>query len=451
MLLCAKYVVPVSSVPIESGAILVRDNQIADIGDADMMRLRYADEEVKDFGMAALTPGFIDLNSCIEESVFRGLIPDVPYARWIKEFRDLRERVTPEELFDSAYLGGLEELSAGITTIADTTSTGGSVRAAQELGLRGVIYRKAAAIDKRLVNYAIKKADSDIAKWRNMVDSDRITFGIEAASVFECHPELYKRVAEYASEHDDMPVVIKLAGSAEEYRFVKSGAIVGGDERFDVHGFMEVPPWLPTQVSPVNYVLNWGLFSAKNVMVIHGVQVDDADIRQLADHDVALAVCPSMHAQLGMGVAPVDEFLRAGMRVGLGTGAPAIIDYMDIFTQMRMELILQRASNPREFIDAQTLIEMGTLGAARALGMEDKIGSLEVGKLADVVAIDLSGSHQTPTKDPASAIVSSATNSDVLMTMVNGQVRYEQNRWHVEGEVAKNIAHVLEIRGRLRA
>lgn len=451
MLLCAKYVVPVSSQPIENGAILVRDDSIVDIGDADMMRLRYADEEVKDFGMAALTPGFIDLNAKIEDSVYRGLISDAPYVRWMKELADLQERVTPDEVFDSAYLGGLEELSAGITTIADNTTTGACVKASQELGLRAVIYREVAAIDKRLVNYAIKKADTDIEKWSAMVDPSRITFGISPAAVFQCHPELYARVAQYAGEHNDMPISIKLAGSAEEYRFVKRGAIVSSDDRFDVHGFMEVPPWLPTQVSPVNYVLNWGLFDAKNVMVIYGVQVDDEDIRQLAENDVAVAVCPSLNAQLGMGVAPVNEFLRANMRVGLGTGAPAIIDYMDIFTQMRIELIVQRAYNTGEFIDSQTLMEMGTLRAAQVLGMEDKIGSLEVGKLADIVAVDLSGSHQTPTSDPVSAVVSSAVNSDVMMTMVNGNVLYERGKWHVQGEVAKNIAHVLEIRGRLRA
>ena len=416
-----------------------------------MMRLRYPEEELKDFGMAALTPGFIDLHARIEDAVFRGLIQDLPFVKWSSKILHLRNRITPEETYDSAFLGGLEELSSGVTTIADTTTTGACVNAVQNLGLRGVLYREAGAIDKRLVNYAIKKADGDLEKWSQSIDDERITLGIAPAPTYRCHPELYREAARYATAHNDMPLSIQLAGSSEEYRFVKYGATAGLDAAAAEHGFMEVPPWLPTQVTPVNYVLNWGLFEAKNVMMVYGVRVTDEDIRQLKEYDVAVAVCPSLNAQLGMGVAPVNEFLRAGMRCGLGTGAPGSIDFLDIFAEMRMELLIQRALNTGEFIDSQTLIEMGTLRAAKVLRMEDKIGSLEVGKLADIVAVDLSGSHQTPTTDPVAALLSSASNGDVMMTMVDGKVLYERGRWHVSGEVAKNIAHVLEIRGRLRS
>ena len=451
MLLSAQYVVPVSSDPIENGAILVRDDSIVDVGPTEMMRLRYPEEELKDFGMAALTPGFIDLHARIEDAVFRGLIQDLPFVKWSSKILHLRHRITPEETYDSAFLGGLEELSSGVTTIADTTTTGACVNAVQNLGLRGVLYREAGAIDKRLVNYAIKKADGDLEKWSQSIDDERITLGIAPAPTYRCHPELYREAARYATAHNDMPLSIQLVGSSEEYRFVKYGATAGLDAAAAEHGFMEVPPWLPTQVTPVNYVLNWGLFEAKNVMMVYGVRVTDEDIRQLKEYDVAVAVCPSLNAQLGMGVAPVNEFLRAGMRCGLGTGAPGSIDFLDIFAEMRMELLIQRALNTGEFIDSQTLIEMGTLRAAKVLRMDDKIGSLEVGKLADIVAVDLSGSHQTPTTDPVAALLSSASNGDVMMTMVDGKVLYERGRWHVSGEVAKNIAHVLEIRGRLRS
>ena len=95
-------------------------------------------------------------------------------------------------------------------------------------------------------------------------------------------------------------------------------------------------------------------------------------------------------------------------------------------------------------------MEMATMGGARALRLDDKIGSLDVGKRADVIAVDLSGSHQTPTTDPVSAVVNTCTATDVLMTMVDGKLLYEKRRWHVDVEVAKNIARVIEIRGKLR-
>lgn len=450
MLLCAKYIVPVSSEPTENGAVLVRDGAIADIGTAEMMRLRYPDEEVKDFGMAALTPGFIDLHARVEDGVLRGLIRDLPFVEWRKNIGDLRSRISSKEAYDSAYLGCLEELSAGVTTIGDTTSTGAAVFAAQDCGLRAVVYREAGAIDKRLVNYAMKKVDSDLEKWSQSVDEDRIVLGIAPDPVYECHPELYRSAAKYAAEHNNLPIAMKLAGSNEELRFVKDGATAGLDSTVDHRGFVEVPPWLPTAVTPVNYVLNWGLFEAENVMIVYGVNVSEDDIRHLRDYDVAVATCPSLNAQLGMGVAPVSEYLRSGLRIGLGTGAPGSVNYLDMFAEMRFELMVQRALS-REFLNPQTLLEMATLRAAEVLRLDDKIGSLEIGKLADIIAIDLSGSHQTPTTDPVTALLGSASNSDVVMTMVNGNILYEAGRLHVGEGATKVIAHVLEVRGRLRS
>lgn len=450
MLLCAKYIVPVSSEPMENGAVLVRDGAIADIGTAEMMRLRYPDEEVKDFGMAALTPGFIDLHARVEDGVLRGLIRDLPFVEWRKNIGDLRSRISSKEAYDSAYLGCLEELSAGVTTIGDTTSTGAAVFAAQDCGLRAVVYREAGAIDKRLVNYAMKKVDSDLEKWSQSVDEDRIVLGIAPDSVYECHPELYRSAAKYAAEHNNLPIAMKLAGSNEELRFVKDGATAGLDSTVDHRGFVEVPPWLPTAVTPVNYVLNWGLFEAENVMIVYGVNVSEDDIRHLRDYDVAVATCPSLNAQLGMGVAPVSEYLRSGLRIGLGTGAPGSVNYLDMFAEMRFELMIQRALS-REFLNPQTLLEMATLRAAEVLRLDDKIGSLEIGKLADIIAIDLSGSHQTPTTDPVTALLGSASNSDVVMAMVNGNILYEAGRLHVGEGATKVIAHVLEVRGRLRS
>lgn len=450
MLLCAQYVLPVSSAPIENGAVLVKDDKIVDIGQADMMRLRYKDEEVRDFGNAALCPGMIDLYARLEDAILRGLISDVPYAAWIKEISELRRKLSPEESYESAYLGTLEALQSGITTVGDITATGAAAHAADKLGLRAVIYRETSAIDRNLVNYALKKAMSDIEKWSTEMASGRVSFGLAPAPVFECHPLIYKEVSRCALEND-LPVAMRLAGSREEYRFVKNGRAVDSDMRFELSGFMELPPWLPTGVTPVNYVLNWEGFDAENVMVVYGVCVTQEDINKLKEYEVAIATTPSLNAALGMGVAPVDEYLRAGLRVGLATGAPGSLDFLDIFTEMRVELLIQRALNNRDFISAQTLLEMGTLSAAKVLGIDDKIGSLEVGKQADIIAIDLAGSHQTSTNDPIFTLLSSASNNDVMMTMVDGDILFERGQWHVDGsDVAKNIARVLSIRSSLR-
>ena len=202
-------------------------------------------------------------------------------------------------------------------------------------------------------------------------------------------------------------------------------------------------------MSPVRYALNWSAFDAPNVMIVGAVCVDDEDLRKLREYDVAVCVCPRACAQLGMGVAPLHEFLRADLRVGLGTDSPAATESTDMLSEMRLGMLLQRAVNT-DFLDARTMLEVATIGGARALGLQDKVGSLEIGKCADLIAVDLSSSHQSFTTDPVAAVVNTCTTADVLMTMVDGDVLYEKNRWHVKVEVAKNIARVIEIRSKLR-
>ena len=328
--------------------------------------------------------------------------------------------------------------------------SGASCTAMQKLGMRGVVYREVGAMDRRRVDFAMHQAESDLAHWQEEVDSDRLTIGLAPSSLFTCNPEIFRKVAQLASK-ENLPVALRLAGDREECDFVRYGS-----SPFSVHSmdttrcYVEVPPWLPTGTTPVNYVLNWGAFESDNVMMVHGVYVDDHDVAKLKEYDVSVASCPRINAQLGMGVAPLAEFLNNGLRVGLGTDSPAATDSTDMISEMHIGMLIQRAVNPRSFMKSSTMLEMATIGGARALRMDDKVGSLEVGKLADVIAVDLSGSHQTPATDPVSAVVNACNGSDVLMTMVGGNVLYEKSSWHVGVEVARSIARVIEIRSKLR-
>lgn len=450
MLLCAHYILPITSEPFTDGAVLVRDKRILDIGKADMLKLRYPDEEVCDYGSAALMPGLIDLHTHLENSIMRGIVHDVPYATWLVSVLEKSAKMDVADWYDSAVLGGLEAISNGITCIADITTTGAACTATQKLGMRSVIYREVVAMDKRRVDYAMRVAQNDIMHWREEVDSDRVQIGIAPAALYTCHPYVFTRVAELA-RRENLPLAMHLAGSREEWDFIKYGT-----SAFSLHemeherGYVEVPPWLPTGTSPVRYALNWGAFEADNVLAIHCVHVDDEDVAKLREYDVAVAACPRCNAQLGMGVSPINEFLRAGLRVGLGTDSPAATDSTDMLMEMRLGMLIQRAVNTRVFLDSPKMLELATIGAARALRLEDEIGSLEVGKCADIIAIDLSGSYPAPTSDPVSAIVNTCVGSDVVMTMVAGKKLYDQHRWKVEVGVAKNIARCIEIRSKLR-
>lgn len=452
MLLFARYVIPVSSPHIENGAVLVRDNKIADIGDANTLQAKYPDEEYKDYGISAIMPGFVDAHSHLEYSALRGLLYDMPYASWKLQLTKKAQRFAYRDWIDSALLGGLEAVRSGITTIADVTSTGASLHAANDIGLRGVIYREVGTNEKAEIPYVLQSAYRDIEAWREDSDPEMIQIGIAPYSLYTCHPGVFPEIAEYAS--DGTPVAIHLATSQEEYDFVQSGTPVFSlyEDSLDSVYENEQPSWLATGVSPVQYILNWKLLDVPNVLAIHCNQVDDRDIETLASHDVAIAVCPRSASKLGMGLAPIQKFIKAGIRVGIGTDSPAASDTQDPIAEMRMAMMLQRATakDSRNFLKTSEVLKLSTLSAAKALKIDDKVGSLEVGKLADIIAVDLSNSHQVPTHDPESAIVHTANQENVLMTMVNGKILYDGGHVH-DVDVERVFERAEEMRVKLRS
>ncbi|HEY5540314.1 MAG TPA: amidohydrolase family protein [Coriobacteriia bacterium] len=448
MLLTARYVLPIATPHIEYGAVLIKDDKIVEIGDFAHLKALHPDEPVRDFGLAALMPGFIDLHTHLEYTAMRGLVDDLPYSEWKLQLMQKERLFSSQDWDDSAYLGALEALQSGITTVADITETGSSGMAAQASGLRAVIYREVATMDKHKVAEVMERASEDILAWRETSDSSRVTIGIAPHAPYSCHPELFKRVAEYAM--DGTMVAIHLAGSVEEYQFVKYGSsMLATDVRqtYDAHA----PAWLPTGVSPVRYVLQWDLFDVPNVMAVHCTQVGDDDIAVLAEKDVSIAHCPRCEAKLAMGVAPVEKFLRAGIRVGLGTDSPAASNSMDVFEEMRIGLLVQRATLGEDrFMSARQFVKMATLDAARVLGLDHQVGSLEPGKQADIIAVDLSKSHQIPTHYPYSTLVHTANQENVLATMVAGTFLYEDRTWH-SLDRQRIFARAEEMRMKLRA
>lgn len=427
MLLTARYVLPVATPHIEYGAVLVRDDKIVEIGEASHLKELHPDEPVRDFGLAALMPGFIDMHTHMEYTAMRGLVDDLPYSEWKLQLMQRERHFSGQDWEDSAMLGSLEALQSGITTIADITRTGASARSARATGLRAIIYREVATMEKSNVAPVMERAAADIAGWRELSDDGRITVGIAPHAPYSCHPELFRRVAAFAA--DGTPVAIHLAGSKEEYDFVKYGSSMLATDVRDTYD-ADAPGWLPTGVSPVRYVQQWGLYEVPNILGVHCTQVDEADIEVLAHNDVAIAHCPRCEAKLGMGVAPLEKFLRAGIRVGLGTDSPAASNSMDVFEEMRIGLLVQRAILGEErFMNARQFVKMATLDAARALKMESQIGSLEPGKQADIIAVDLSKSHQIPTHHPYSTLVHTANQENLLATMIAGSFVYENREW----------------------
>ncbi|MDY0087045.1 MAG: amidohydrolase family protein [Coriobacteriia bacterium] len=449
MLLAARYVLPVAAPHIVDGAILVRGDRIVEIGEFEKLAAAHPDEEVRDFGLAVLMPGFVDLHTHLEYSAMRGLVDDLPYSEWKLQLLEKEQLLDQGDWEDSALLGAAEALRSGITTIADITETGASARAAASVGLRATIYREVSTMEKRLVGEVMTRAAEDIAKWREYGDPSRLTIGIAPHATYSCHPELYRRVAEKAVA-EGLRVSMHVAVSRDEYDFVKYGSSRLAVDYRDTYSGTDLG-WLPTGVSPVLYLNQWGLFDVPNLLAVHCTQVDDSDMEILAEHDVAVAYCPRCNAKLGMGVAPLGMMLQRGIRVGIGTDSPASNNTLDMFDEMRIGLLIQRSvSGYERHLIAREYIKMATMNAARALGIGEIVGSLEPGKQADIIAVDISHSHQIPTLYPYSTLVHTTNQENVVFTMVAGQVLYDTGCWSLL-DMNRIQARAEEMRVKLRA
>jgi 5-methylthioadenosine/S-adenosylhomocysteine deaminase len=425
MLLLARYVLPISGPHIEDGAVLVRGTDIAAVGSRAELLSAHPDEEVIDYGLAALMPGFVDLHTHLEYAVFRGVVDDLPYTQWKMHVQRKEAELDSADWADSAVLGAVEAIRSGITTIADITDSGASVVAANDAGLRGVIYRELSTMDTSAIEGEVSRALADMDAWRAIVEPSRIAIGIAPHSPYTCHPRLFKAVADAVGD-GDTPVAIHLAGSRDEYDFVKYGSSPLGQDFRAQSGWAE-QPWMPTGVSPVRYVYQWGILELKNVMAVHCVHVDAEDIEILKREEVAVAYCPRCNAKLGMGIAPIHDFLTHGLRVGMGTDSPASNSTIDFLDEMRIGLLIQRGiTGEAAFYTAERFMRMATLGGASALRLDHLVGTLDVGKRADIIAVDLSHSYQVPTQDPYGALVHTSNQEDVLMTMVDGRVLFDR-------------------------
>lgn len=453
MLLTAKYVMPITAPFIEDGAVLVDGNKIVAVGTADELKKKYPEEEVRDFGLAALMPGFVDCHTHLRYTALRGLFEDMCYADWKRSVLATEPFFEQKDWDTSARLGVLEAIASGITTVADIAFVDSAAKAISQAGLRAVLYREIVTIHPDHVQRALEDALEDIERWKQLSDTGRTRFGLAGGPVYATHPKVYSAIADYVGD-TDMPVAIHLAGSQEEMDFIRYGS-----SKFSIHASqisnkldVQLPPWLPAGVSSTRYVYNWGILDVPNILVVHGVHCDETDIEILSKSNVSLAHCPRINAKLSMGYAPVNRMLEAGITVGLGTDSPAAVDTTDMIDEMRVGLMINRALNSSEkyTMTSEKMLRMATIDAAKALHLDDEIGSLEVGKKADIIAIDLHNSHQNPTSDPAAAVIHTANQDNVMWTMVDGQVLYD-NFTHISGMPRTEIVETArEIRKRIR-
>jgi len=171
----------------------------------------------------------------------------------------------------------------------------------------------------------------------------------------------------------------------------------------------------------VAYLDSLGI-SGPHVMLAHCVHLVAEEMQTLADTSTNVSHCPSSNLKLGSGIAPVAEMLERGISVSLGADGAACNNRLDMFTEMRTAALLQKALHGPEVVSASRVLRMATIDGAKALGLGEQLGSIEIGKRADVIVVDLEGIHSSPSSDVVSALVYSGQASDVRTTIIDGRV-----------------------------
>jgi 5-methylthioadenosine/S-adenosylhomocysteine deaminase len=402
-------VLPIDGAPIKDGAVAIDRGRIVAVGTSDRLGEGTRYEE------AVVLPGFVNAHSHVEYAVYGGFGDALTdFAEWIRLHTERKWRIGWDEYVAIARVGAGQCLAAGVTTVGDCSYSGAAAVAAAELGLRAIVYLEVFGDDA-------EAALDHFERLRGRVEpfvSERVRLGISPHAPYSVSVGVYRAGAELG-----LPIATHISESESEVRYLRDGG-----------GAWASIPWLvePARTTGTRLLAREGLLG-RDVVAAHCVVVDDEEIGILAEHDVAVVHCPRSNAFVGCGIAPLRELREAGVRLGLGTDGVSSTPSHDYFEELRAALMLARLRERRpDALTAAEVLELGTLGGAVALGLEDEVGSLVPGKRADLTVVSLAGSPYLPWEDPATAVVFGGTPDRVLATFVDGEPRYEKGgfEWH---------------------
>jgi 5-methylthioadenosine/S-adenosylhomocysteine deaminase len=361
----------------------------------------------EDFGNAVILPGLINTHTHLELTGFAGQVQERDFPAWIRRLRELKTTREPVEYVEAARRGLAACHAGGVTTIADTGDTGAALQVLAESGGSGVAYQEVFGPHPDQAEASLAGLEDRVAtlgRW----SGDRVRIGVSPHAPYSVSGPLFRAVAAWSrSEH--LPLAVHIAESEAEAELVanSSGPFA---EALRARG---IPLPRPSGLSPVAWLAEHGVLSERT-LCIHAVQVDPLDINRLADSGAAVAHCPLSNRAHRHGAAPLEAMLRAGIRVGIGTDSEVSVGPLNMLAEASAARRLARLS-------ADAVIELSTLGGARALGLAAETGSLRPGKWGDCVVIRVSESGME--SSPAELVLASSP-TDLRLTCQGGRDVY---------------------------
>lgn len=404
----ARVVTMNASRQVVDADVLVEDGSIKRIGRVGGRTAGRPTPTVIDCRGLIVLPGLVQAHIHLCQTLFRGLADDLALEAWLEQrIWPLEAAHTAESVYWSAMLGSAELLLGGTTAILDMETvrhTGAAFEALEAIGIRATAGKclmdapSAPASLREATERALLESSELCARWHGAAGG-RLRYCFAPRFAPSCTGPLLRAVSDLA-ERAGAVIHTHAAETPLELEIVKRET--GNDE--------------------LAYLDSMGI-SGPRAALAHCVWVDKEGIARLARQATNVVHCPSSNLKLGSGVAPVPEMLAAGCRVAIGADGAPCNNRLDVFSEMRLAALIQKPRLGPEALPAAQVLELATLGGARALGLESEIGSIEVGKRADLVVLDLDGPHAQPAEaDLISRIVYSARAADVRHVIVDGRV-----------------------------
>lgn len=390
---------------IENGFLCITGDTISHIQSED--KNEYQATRVIDASHGLILPGLVNSHTHAAMSLFRGLADDLPLMEWLNNYIfPVESRMDADFVYTGTMLACAEMIMSGTTTFCDMYLFEEEVaNAARQAGMRclvGEVLYDFPSPNYGPIEKGFEYTESMIKKWQS---DPLVSIAVEPHSLFTCSPDLLITANDIALRHN-VPLIVHLAETLQEIAEIK--------ERYN-H-------------SPVEHLQTLGLLGPR-LIADHCVHLNQKDIQTIAEHHVKIVHNPESNMKLASGISPVPEMLSQGLTVGLGTDGCASNNNLDLFTEMDMAAKLHKIqSMDPTVMDAITVLRMATIEGAKVLGLDHVTGSLEPGKKADVIILDINKPHLTPMYNPYSHIVYSARGRDVSHSIINGQLVMEDRK-----------------------
>jgi len=374
----AAWVCPIDRSPVKNGIVSVDAGRIAEVREPGTGS---REREVRDLGHVALMPGLINTHTHLELSWLRGRVPPAnQFTAWVRQLvairRGTEQLITPGVL--APILEAIRELQeSGTVAVGDISNSLAAVEPMQQAGLAGVVFHELLGFKER--DGAIVEASRD---QRASAARHGLRISLAPHAPYSTSVELFKAIRAAVSASDCPIMSVHLGESPEEVELLENGS---GPWR----GMLQTigvwrDDWAIPACGPVQFLDRHGVIDAKT-LVVHGVQFDDAALARLREIGATLVTCPRSNRWVGVGYPPIERFYRSGVALAVGTDSLASVDDLNLFSELKTMRWLAPA------VPARQILESATLVGARALGLDEELGTLSPGKRGKLLAVQLPG------------------------------------------------------------